>query len=353
VKFPNTAYPPRAITDLHKKHFNLYVEYAGPDRDSVLALSGTESYKMDTVTTPLLTFLKVTLPLGGIPPGEVRKALEYERERSQPPSATTDDTKKGSESNVSFSHRFALELAYVIEMYGDNTEEEAKQVVDLYSRGAESLTLAVSFAQRAQAHSSTLWDILIEHCLATPSRNQQQQQQQNQRTNNESGDDEEKQEQKTRTQQPKEEVDGSLFGSLLEAAALSGADLAHLVTKIPHGMAIEGLRPRLVAAVADYRHKLRMYEFLSEIATTEKTSLLREVSHRSRRGAEYNPRAPWQKVRKRTFRYEAEESKKESDRSGNIYGSADRDMKKQVLPRTLRTVQREDRHSMAFTIPIR
>lgn len=101
-------------------------------------------------------------------------------------------------------------------------------------------------------YSSVLWEVLLDYCLSNTERTNQK--------------------------------DGALFGSLLEAAALSGADLANLVTQIPPGMAIEGLRPRLVAAVADYRLKLQMHQASSTIATTEKKDLLAEVAHRSRRG---------------------------------------------------------------------
>jgi hypothetical protein len=59
VKFPNTANPPKAVTDLHRKHFDLYIKYAGAERDSAKSLSGTDTYKLESKTTPLLQFLKV------------------------------------------------------------------------------------------------------------------------------------------------------------------------------------------------------------------------------------------------------------------------------------------------------
>ena len=64
----------------------------------------------------------------------------------------------------------------------------------------------------------------------------------------------------------------------------SGADLAQLVAKIPPGMQVEGLRPRLVAAVADYRLKVQLHETSSSIASDERLLLVRETSHRMRRG---------------------------------------------------------------------
>jgi len=60
VKFPNTAYPPRAVTDLHRRHFDLYVKYAGKERNSAEVLSGVEAYKVGGVSTALLSFLKVS-----------------------------------------------------------------------------------------------------------------------------------------------------------------------------------------------------------------------------------------------------------------------------------------------------
>jgi len=59
VKFPNNAIPPDAITELHRKHFQLHLTYAGEARDSSRALFGTDTYKVESLMTPLLSFLKV------------------------------------------------------------------------------------------------------------------------------------------------------------------------------------------------------------------------------------------------------------------------------------------------------
>jgi hypothetical protein len=237
------------------------------------------------------------LPLGGIRPQDARAALEKER---------------GKES-ADYSPTFALELAYIIEHYGEESEEEAQEVLNLYMKGAKSLTLAVSFAQRNRDYSPQLWKFLIEHCLthsggtATP---------------------------------PGEQIDGSLFGSLLEAAALSGADLAHLVTQIPPGMAIEGLRPRLVAAVADYRLKLKMHEAASEAASEEMISILRELSHRTRRGARFQLSSDDLPI------------KKDIDQRTDVEGQ-ESNSAPNVLPKMLRTVERADRHKLSLAPPIR
>ena len=116
--------------------------------------------------------------------------------------------------------------------------------------------LAVLFAQRTKSYSSKLWEKLISHCLFKSSM---------EKTSDGS-------------------FSGLLFGSLLEAAALSGADLSNLVAQIPKGMQVEGLRPRLIAAVADYRLKLQLHSKSNEITNFELKALLLEWTRRYRRG---------------------------------------------------------------------
>jgi hypothetical protein len=216
-----------------------------------------------------------------------------------------------------FSHVFALELAYIIEHFGEETEEEAREILELYMKGVGSLTLAVSFAQRNREYSSMLWKILIDYCLTNTSN--------------------------ARVSDDGEQIDGSLFGFLLEAAALYGADLAHLVTQIPHGMDIEGLRPRLVAAVADYRLKLKMHEAASEAATEEMISILRELAHRSRRGIRYQLSS-----------VQLPTSEKQENHSGyDVTNENEQSTKRHALPRSLRTIQRYDRHKLSLAPPIR
>ena len=64
VKFPRTAVPPRSVTELHRSHLELYIEYTDK-RDSAKALSGIETYNLERTTTPLLSFLKVSYCLDG------------------------------------------------------------------------------------------------------------------------------------------------------------------------------------------------------------------------------------------------------------------------------------------------
>lgn len=251
VNFPTSSTPPKAITDLHRKHFQLYVDFAGEMRDSNKVLAGTEAYKVESKTTPLLTFLEAALPLGGVIPVDVRRVLEIERSQDSDSNNNTggDDTVGGSRELS--SPIFALELAYVIEKYNKQTETDALGILKLYLKGAQSLALSVSYAQRQKKFSSVLWDHLISYCL-------------------------------------KKASDGAIFGELLEAAALSGADLGRLVEQIPPGMVVEGLRPRLVAAVADYRMKLEIYEAAMAAGSEEEITLMREIGHRVRRGVRYD-----------------------------------------------------------------
>ena len=179
---------------------------------------------------------------------------------------------------VPVSSVFALERAHLLDLNSSQTEEISKQILELYLLGARSLMLSVSYAQRTTSYSSVLWARLIDFCLSATEESETVR------------------------------SDGSLFGSLLEAAALSGADLAKLVQQIPMGMGIEGLRPRLVAAVADYRMKLQLHQSSASIADTEKKDLLLELNHRLRRGMLFMPdrtNEKWNRVGSETTEVEA------------------------------------------------
>mmetsp|Transcript_11414 Transcript_11414/g.27589 ORF Transcript_11414/g.27589 Transcript_11414/m.27589 type:complete len:1371 (+) Transcript_11414:3-4115(+) len=248
VRFPNNYIPPKTVTELHRKHLDLHVEFADSNRYSDRALFGVEKYEVNTFATPLLAFLKAALPVGGLSAVEVRRLLETHRSEA----AGSDESLSGQNSSC-----FALELAFVIEHSSVQSETEAKGILDLYLDGANSLNLAVSYAQRQNDHSNLLWDKLISYCLDDVSR--------------------------------RREGEGVLFGALLEASAVYGADLSRLVSRIPAGMVVEGLRPRLVSAVADYRLKLDVHEAALTVSEEEKISLQRQVAHRSKRGVRYSP----------------------------------------------------------------
>jgi len=230
VRFSNTAVPPKEITDLHRIHLESYIEYAYEDTsDDERDLSDVPAYDAADVETPLMAFLKAALHYGGARPDDVRRMLEERRRKS------------------TGSSLFARELAFVIKTYGSDTEEDSRKILELYLEGAKSLPIAVEYAEQNSKHSAVLWEMLVARCIQSGG-------------------------------------DGSLFGALLEAAARCGADLAHLVSQIPEGMRIEGLRPRLIAAVADYRLKLKIHESASDVLSQDKVGLLRELCHRSRRG---------------------------------------------------------------------
>lgn len=150
----------------------------------------------------------------------------------------------------------ARELAFVIENFSDGSIADAKEILQLYLRGAKNLFMAVAFAERNTMYSSVLFDMLVDHCTSpdpTSDANQNS-------------------------------AMGALFGSLLEAAAHAGSDLASLVSRIPEGMSIEGLRPKLIAAITDYRYKVKIHEHVDKILVEDKVSILRELTHVSRRG---------------------------------------------------------------------
>ncbi len=125
-------------------------------------------------------------------------------------------------------------MAFVIENFFDGSVADAKEILQLYLCGAKKKTMfmAVAFTERNTTYSSILFDMLVEHCTTPdPTSNANQ-----------------------------NSAMGSLFGSLLEAAAHTGSDLASLVSRIPEEMSIEGLRPKLIAAITDYRYKVKMHE---------------------------------------------------------------------------------------------
>lgn len=258
VKFPTTAVPPSAITDLHRTHFQLHVFFAKRENNISRSLSEIPSYGEATKETPLLTFLKEALPHGGIRSDDVRKTLEKERLGDNHLDSKIDKAKRMSKAK--YPNLFASELAYIIERSGNGKEDDAKEVLMLYVEGEASLPHAVAFAER-NVHSSLLWESLVSFCLKP-------------RTSSENG--------------VELISDGNVFGSLLEVAARSGADLSQLVSKIPSGMCIEGIRPKLVTAISDYQTKQELHQLSLKIFQNEKISLMREQIHRSRRGIRSN-----------------------------------------------------------------
>jgi len=278
VKFPNTAVPPSAVTDLHRLHFELHVEFALDHRQSSRLvhrgsvrkrLAVVPSYEDMEVESPLMSFLKLALPHGGVRFAYVRQTLERCRSSLSSPKKERQGiratkTTKTPPTITKYPHIFARELAHMIEWSGGSVTddaakatEDAKTVLNLYLEGVVSLPSAVAYAERKTTHSAMLWEILVSYCLGTT---------------------------KTTTTTKTPETSGVLFGSLLEVAASSGADLAHLIVCVPPEMCIEGIRPKLVAAISDYRLKLKIHESASDVFLSDKVSLLRDQCHRARRG---------------------------------------------------------------------
>jgi len=60
IKFPNTAVPPKAVTDLHRTHLELHIKYAASSADKNRKLADIPAYDDANAETPLLVFLKVS-----------------------------------------------------------------------------------------------------------------------------------------------------------------------------------------------------------------------------------------------------------------------------------------------------
>ena len=64
VQFPNTAVPPSSVTDLHRIHFNLHLDFADRSFDESKKLTSIPSFDQVRQESPLLKFLKVSnMPL--------------------------------------------------------------------------------------------------------------------------------------------------------------------------------------------------------------------------------------------------------------------------------------------------
>ena len=60
VQFPNTAVPPSSVTDLHRSHFNLHVDYADQSFDESAKLTSIPTFEQLRYESPFLIFLKVS-----------------------------------------------------------------------------------------------------------------------------------------------------------------------------------------------------------------------------------------------------------------------------------------------------
>jgi len=269
----NMAVPPKEILDMHRTHLELHLKYHHYDDFPACKsnVTASQSLLMDFLRVrklgafsriPCLTLysfihclrflspkMQATVLNGTVRPQLARKLIEGKRNE-----AFADAEVKGVPAPKGFLSR---ELAFVIEKSSRCTDSDAKEVLKLYLEGARSLSSAVAFAERSTEHSALLWETLVSYCLDPSNEKDSVIDNQN----------------------------STLFGALLECAAQSGADLAHLVSQIPQGMNIKGLRPMLVAAVADYRMKVMMHKNACDTLVDDKISLLRELNHKTRRAA--------------------------------------------------------------------
>lgn len=263
VKFPNTAVPPSVVTNLHREHFQLYVDFTDRQNNGKRKLSHIPSYEELNKESPLLCFLKAAMPHGGIRPLDIRKTLircryGFESNDTQQTDIFTSPPK--------YPHLFARELAVVLERSSDGSEDDANKILLLYLEGVVSLPHAVDYIERNSLLSAKLWDTLISYCLKA-------------------------------TENGKKSSNGRIFGSLLEVAARSGSDLAKLVSKIPKSMKVEGIRAKLVTAITDYRLKLEIHDCCMNILNDDKVSLLREQCYCSRRGTRVDITADYQDLK--------------------------------------------------------
>jgi len=203
-----------------------------------------------------LTTLQKTLSNGGLGTDIVKKKLT--RERAGFPEDTVNKILDSREPQ--YPHLFARELAYTLEQTDPLTEDVAMSVLMLYLQGTTSLPLAVEFAQRCTSFSALLWERLVSFCLRPENIISESQ-----------------------GSEKLMPTDGVLFGSLLEVAAIYGADVAFLVSQIPDGLQVEGIRPKLVAAIADYRMKVKIHEVVRELGVSDKVRLIQDLYHIWRR----------------------------------------------------------------------
>lgn len=243
--------------------------------------TGSADASASICSSPFMTFLKAGFSQGIIKAGEARNLIEDRRHEQLPKRKTTTSRKVGGNFEVDDyvnneelerykGYLLARELAYVIRKSNHPTKADAQTVLLLYLESAKSLRLAVSYAESNKTHSVMLWNKIVSFCLDSVNS-----------TAENIIDDHSSSSASTSS--------WSLFGALLEAAAQCGADLANLVSQIPDGMRIDGLRQMLVAAVSDYRMLLKMHEDALDVSGMDKVSIMRELAHRSRRGSRVPP----------------------------------------------------------------
>merc|ERR1712014_341369 len=108
-------------------------------------------------------------------------------------------------------------------------------------------------------------------------------------------------------------------------------------------MVVEGLRPRLVAAVADYRMKLDIYKAAVAAGSEEEITLMREIGQRVRRGVRYELKTNNHK----SFAELIQEQLKKDEETSNQKAS---DETSPSLHKLSKTKLRRDHHRLAYSI---
>ena len=179
--------------------------------------------RSDPADSPLLAFLKSTLPRG-VRPASLRQSL----------SARLSPT----------LHALPLELAYALSATSTGTPRE---ILDLYLLEAASVPLAVRYAlSPAGLADPDLWPSVVSHCALSNG--------------------------------------GSSLATLLKSAAAEGADMCDCVRSIPEGARVPGLKALLLEAVSGYRSKVRGYERAKGRAEVERDDLEARLGRERRRG---------------------------------------------------------------------
>jgi len=220
VTFPHTIVPPRGISELHSQHLGLYINF-----DKGNAKEVSESI--------IISFLKSAQKHGGAKPSDARRLLEDRRKELM--------TDRNSEIGL-----FSIELAYAIEKSGVG-KDDAVEVLRLYLEEVGSLPLAVQYVESVKENHGEMHEVLMGILVDACSERQ-------------------------------------AIGDLLEVSAQYGGDVAALVAQIPKGTLINGLIPKLAAAVSNYQLRLKMYQSTSLLYEKDKVDSMRMYLHRSRRG---------------------------------------------------------------------
>jgi len=220
VTFPHTIVPPRGISELHSQHLRLYINF---DKGNAKEVS-------DSI---IISFLKSAQKHGGAKPSDARRLLEDRRKELM--------TNRNSETGL-----FSIELAYAIEKSGIG-KDDAIEVLRLYLEEVGSLPLAVQYVESVKENHGEMHEVLMGILVNACSERQ-------------------------------------VIGDLLEVSAQYGGDVAALVAQIPKGTLINGLIPKLAAAVSNYQLRLKMYQSTSLLYEKDKVDSMRMYLHRSRRG---------------------------------------------------------------------